>query len=396
MDFWPLVLLVLHWAVLVLAIFTAVFSVLMVLLLAYSDRCVRRLAEVPLPADSAQPLPRISLIAGAKDEERNIEEAVRSLVAIDYPNLQITLVNDRSRDQTGAILSRLAAEYPQLNVVHVTELPAGWLGKNHALQLGADHSDGQWLLFTDADIVFERTALRRAISYAVTNQVDHLAATPDVNMNSWLLQAFVVTFSIFFTIFVKPWLIRNPNSSAHVGIGAFNLIRASVYQQIGRHEPIRMRPDDDMKLGKIVKQSGHKQDLVHGMGMIAVEWYSSLNEIIVGLEKNAFSGVDYRIWHTVLSSLFLLTMHVWPFLAVWIVPGPARWFYVAAVVVQLFMVARFARTMSIPLSTAFGFPLTVAIFTYIQWRAMILTFVRGGIRWRDTHYSLAELRANRV
>jgi glycosyltransferase involved in cell wall biosynthesis len=394
MDVWPVFLQGLQWTLLVVGVLALAFSLLTTVLLIVSDRSVKRLADVPVP--EAARLPRISLIAGAKDEERNIEQAIRSLVAIDYPDLQITLVNDRSRDRTGEILNRLAAEFPRLNVVHVTELPPGWLGKNHALQLGADHSDGEWLLFTDADIVFEQSALKRAIAYAQANQLDHLAATPDVHMKAWLLQAFVVTFSIYFTLFVKPWLVRDPKSPAHVGIGAFNLVRASVYRSIGRHEPIRMRPDDDMKLGKLIKKSGYRQDLVHGMGLIAVEWYSSLREIIVGLEKNAFSGVDYRIGLTVLSSVISLAFNVWPYVAIWLVPGPARWFYLAAVVLQQLTAVGFARSMHLPVSTALGFPLTVSLFTYIQWRAMILTFWRNGIRWRDTHYPLAELRANRL
>lgn len=389
-QLWPVV----HWVLLIHAVCAACLSFVVLLVLAYSDRAIRRLVDIPLP--TAEKLPTISLIAAAKDEERNIEQAVRSLVAIDYPGLQITLVNDRSRDKTGEILARLAAEFPQLNVVTVTELPAGWLGKNHALQLGAEHSRGEWLLFTDADIIFERTALRRAIGYALEQQLDHLAATPDVQMNSWVLHAFVVTFSIYFTLFVKPWRVRDPKRPEHVGIGAFNLIRADVYRSIGQHEPIRMRPDDDLKLGKIVKKAGHRQDLVHGVGLIAVEWYSSVREVIVGLEKNAFSGVDYSVGLTVGSSIFSLAFNVWPYLAVWIVPGPARWFYLAAVLAQLFTAVGFARSMKLPLSTALAFPLTVALFTYIQWRSMILTYYRGGIRWRDTHYSLAELRANRV
>jgi cellulose synthase/poly-beta-1,6-N-acetylglucosamine synthase-like glycosyltransferase len=387
---WP----VLQWILIVHAALAALMSLFIALLLAYSDRCIKRLIDCPLP--DSNDLPRISLIAAAKDEERNIERAVRSLMQIDYPNLQITLVNDRSRDRTGEILARLGQEFPQLNVVTITELPSGWLGKNHALQLGAEHSDGEWLLFTDADIFFESTALRRAIHYALTNQIDHLAATPDVQMNSWLLHAFVVTFSIYFTLFVKPWRVRDPRYPQHVGIGAFNLIRAQVYRDIGRHEPIRMRPDDDMKLGKLVKKTGHRQDVVHGTGLIEVEWYSSLREIIVGLEKNAFAGVDYRIGLTVVSSIYSLTFNVWPYLAVWIVPGPARWLYLAAVMLQLIVAARFALSMKLPISTALGFPLTVSIFTFIQWRSMILTFWRNGIRWRDTHYSLAELRANKV
>lgn len=385
---------IVQWILLIHAALAAVIALLVTLVLGHSDRSIKRLVDIPLPEPGA--LPTISLIAAAKDEERNIEQAVRSLVGIDYPQLQITLVNDRSRDRTGEILARLSQEYPELNVVTVTELPAGWLGKNHALQLGAEHSTGDWLLFTDADIIFERTALRRAIQYAVTNQVDHLAATPDVQMNSWLLHAFVVTFSIYFTLFVKPWRVRDPQRPEHVGIGAFNLIRADVYRAIGRHEPIKMRPDDDLKLGKIVKLNGYRQDIVHGVGMLAVEWYSSLREVIVGLEKNAFSGVDYSVGLTVFSSFFSLAFNVWPYLAIWIVPGPARWFYVAAVVLQLFTASQFARGMKLPLSTALAFPLTVALFTYIQWRSMFLTYYRGGIRWRDTHYSLAELRANRV
>jgi cellulose synthase/poly-beta-1,6-N-acetylglucosamine synthase-like glycosyltransferase len=393
-EYWQQGSVVLQWILLVHSVVAALLAFSVAILLAYSDRVIRRLADLPLP--EGDDLPTISLIAAAKDEERNIEQAVRSLVAIDYPQLQITLVNDRSRDRTGEILARLAKEFPQLNVVTVTDLPRGWLGKNHALQLGAEHSTGEWLLFTDADIIFERTALRRAIYYAVQNQLDHLAATPDVQMNSWLLHAFVVTFSIYFTLFVKPWRVRDPKRPEHIGIGAFNLIRAEVYRAIGRHEPIRMRPDDDLKLGKIVKKNGYRQDVVHGVEMISVEWYSSLREIIVGLEKNAFSGVDYRIGLTVFSSLFSLAFNVWPYLAIWIVPGPARWFYLAAVLLQLLTAAQYARAMKLPVSTALAFPLTVALFTYIQWRSMILTYYRGGIRWRDTHYSLAELRANRV
>ena len=115
--------------------------------------------------------PSVSLIAAGP--ERRAEHRAGGPVADDSS----TIRSWKSRSSTtarptgrGEILDRLAAEFPQLNVVHLTELPAGWLGKNHALQLGADRSHGEWLLFTDADIVFEPTALRRAIAYALANQ----------------------------------------------------------------------------------------------------------------------------------------------------------------------------------------------------------------------------------
>ena len=353
-----------------------------------------KLRELPVP--ELDRWPTVSLVAPARNEERNIERAVRSLVQLDYPHLEITLVNDRSTDRTGEILEALAAEFPQLNVVHLTELPAGWLGKNHAMQLGADRSHGEWLLFTDADIVFEPTTLRRAVSYALANRIDHLAATPDTLMPSWLLRSFVVAFAVYFTLFVRVWAIRNPRSTAHVGIGAFNLVRAEVYRAIGGHGKIRMRPDDDLKLGKIIKQSGHRQDLVDGGGMIAVDWYHSLGELIRGLEKNSFSAIEYSAPAVVFVTLSMLTLNVWPFVAVFVVPGPVRWIYVAVCLALWFMAWLMAFGMRAPHSCALAFPLAALLMVYIQWRTMLLNYWQDGIRWRDTHYSLAELRANKV
>jgi glycosyltransferase involved in cell wall biosynthesis len=355
---------------------------------------IKRLADVSMsPFDK---WPSVSLIAAARNEERNIERAVRSLVLLDYPNLEITIVNDRSSDRTGAILDRLAGEFPQLNVVHLTNLPAQWLGKNHALQIGADRSRGEWLLFTDADIIFEPTALRRAISYAVANQVDHLAVTPDTRMTSWLLTSFVVTFSIYFSLFVRIWSVRSPRSRAHVGIGAFNLVQAAVYRTVGGHERIRMRPDDDVKLGKIVKLGGFRQDIVHGGHLITVNWYYSLAELIHGLEKNAFSATDYSIALTVVSSLLSLAFNVWPYVAVFVVAGPLRWIYIAVCLALWAMAGYAAHGMKVSKTCALGFPLGVLLLVYIQWRTMLLNYYHGGIRWRDTHYSLAELMANKV
>jgi len=363
-------------------------------LIVASGLLVRRLRDVPI--SELAHWPSVSLIAPARNEARNIERAVRSLMTLDYPNLEITLVNDRSTDGTGAILDRLAAEFPRLNVVHVAELPAGWLGKNHALQLGADRSHGEWLLFTDADIVYEPTTLRRAIAYCLAGDIDHLAATPDVHMPSWLLTSFVVTFSIYFSIFVRIWAIRNPRSTAHVGIGAFNLVRAATYRAIGGHHPIRMRPDDDLKLGKIIKRAGHRQDVVHGTGLITVEWYASLAELLSGLEKNTFSTLDYNPWLNALTSVPPLMFNVWPYVAVFVVPGPARWINLAVCLLLWWMAIATARAMRAPLSAGLGFPLGVLLLVYIQWRSMLLNYYHGGIRWRDTHYSLAELRANKV
>ena len=386
----------LHWlsdSLFYLAIFNLALVLLVFALLMWGAWVTRRLGDVA-PNDSD--LPSISLVAAARNEERNIERAVRSLVRLDYPDFEITLVNDRSTDRTGKILDSLASEFPQLNVVHLTELPAGWLGKNHALQYGANRSRGEWLLFTDADVVFDPSTLRRAIAYADANRVDHLAATPDCHMPSWLLTSFAVTFAIYFSVFVRIWAIRNPNSTAHIGIGAFNLIRASIYRAVDGHESIRMRPDDDLKLGKIIKLAGYRQDIVNGTGLIGVEWYASVAETVRGLEKNAFSGTDYSVLLTVVSSGMSLMCNVWPFIGVLVVPGPTRWIYAATCVTLWLLAGLSARGMNVSASTALGFPLAVLLLVYIQWRTMLINHWQNGIRWRDTHYTLSELKANKV
>ena len=381
-------------ASLALAIASLSLALLCFGLLALGAAVVRRLRDLPIP--DLDRWPSVSLIAPARNEERGVEQAVRSLVQLDYPELEITIVNDRSTDRTGEILDRLAAEFPQLNVVRVQELPPGWLGKNHALQLGADRSRGAWLLFTDADVVFEPTALRRAIGYALAHDVDHLAATPDPQMPTWFLRSFVVTFAMLFSLFVRIWAIRSSNKRAHVGIGAFNLLRAEAYRAVGGHGPIRMRPDDDLKLGKIIKAAGYRQDIVHGQELIRVDWYHSLSELIRGLEKNAFAGVDYSVPMIVFSSFMLLFLFVWPYLAVIFIPSPARWIYLASCLTVWTMALVSAVGMGAPATCALPFPITILLFVYIQWRTMILNYYHNGIRWRDTHYSLAELKANRV
>ncbi len=379
-----------------LAGFSLLATLLVFALWVYAGLLIKKLRELPL-LEADAPLPRVSLVAPARNEERNIEQAVRSLLKLDYPDLQITLVNDRSTDSTGQILDRLVSEFPQLNVVHLTELPAGWLGKNHAMQHGAEGSSGEWILFTDADVIFEPTTLKRAIRYAIEHNADHLVATPDTRMPSWLLKCFIVTFAMNFLLFVRAWGVRNPKSTAHVGIGAFNLIRREVFEKIAGFRPIKMRPDDDLKLGKLVKLRGFRQDLVSGIdGMIVVHWYGSLWEMVRGLEKNMYAAIDYNFFAAVFISVAMLLLNIWPYFALFLTTGIARWLYVANIVVLTLLLASSARETRSPYSCALGFPLAVLLFLFIQWRSIFLTYWNNGIQWRDTHYSLAELRANKI
>lgn len=376
--------------VLSLAIAAATFAAF-----ALGDRKIVRLRDEPLPPEDWR-APTLSIVVTARNEERDLEAALDTLLSVDYPELELLVVNDRSTDQTGAILDRRAAENPRLTVAHLESLPAGWIGKNYAMQFGAERTRGEFVLFTDADILFQPTTLRRAVYYAQQHEIDHLAMTPEVQVPGFWLKSFVATFTIFFCAYFKPWNAKNPDSKAYVGIGAFNLLRRSVYLTVGGHQPIAMRPDDDVKLGKLVKMNGFRQELVAGLDLIAVPWYGSVREAIVGLEKNAFAGADYRLDVILGASLMMAVFNVGPFVAVFLTAGWTRLLFAATALLWLVCGWNSSRNLKQSGVYGLGFPISVLLFLFIQWRSTILTFVNNGIYWRGTHYRLDELRANTV
>ena len=356
---------------------------------------IQKLKDLPMPPDDLR-LPSLSVVVAALNEQDHIEGTLVSLLELDYLPLEVIVINDRSTDSTAEMIERVADQYPALVQLHIDSLPDGWLGKNHALQKGAEQAAGEYILFTDADVVFETHSVRRAVAHAVEQQVDHLTVLPQIQMPSLLLESFVVKFARFFLLYFKPWKVPDPNSSAYVGIGAFNLVRAAAYREAGLHEPIRMRPDDDVQLGKLMKTTGFRSLMVDGMDELSVPWYGSLGELIRGLEKNVLAGVDYQLSRIVLAVSSLICFYFWPFVALLVVPSPAWWIYLWLCEMMLLSSIQSAVRLKVRWWAMILYPLTVLLFAYILTRNVFLTYWRGGIQWRGTHYSLKQLRANKT
>jgi cellulose synthase/poly-beta-1,6-N-acetylglucosamine synthase-like glycosyltransferase len=364
------------------------------------SRRLVRLERVPPAGGSA--LPTISIVVAARNEQRAIGAALESLLALDYPRLEIVVVDDRSDDATGAIVARVAAAAagragaPRLVATRVSSLPAGWLGKNHALQHGATWSSGELLLFTDADVIMRPDTLRRAVRYMTDHDVEHLALGPEVSMPGLLASAFALTGTLFFSVATRPWKARDPRSRHHIGIGAFNLLRRELYDRIGGHTRLRLRPDDDLKLAKLVKRSGGRQDFVYGRHLVAVEWYASLGELVRGLTKNTFAALEYRVSFVIAATLGQLLLFVWPPLALALTRGATQLTAAAAVGVVLLLHVATARVQRGSPLLAPLYPAVSLLMVFIMWRSTIVTLARGGIEWRGTHYPLDALRSNRV
>lgn len=377
-----------------IAVVSLVLTALAAIELLIGNRSVRALRDVSAGQEHIPQ--RVSIIIAARNEQRNIREALQSLLDLDYPDYELIVVNDRSEDATGFILDEMAHDNPRLKIIHIDRLPAGWLGKNHALWAGSRQATGGLLLFTDADIVMEATVLTRAVGFMSQNRLDHLAATPSMHMPTSFLGMFGSAFIVIFSLFARPWKAGDPGSYFHIGIGAFNLVKRDVYGLVGGHETIRMRPDDDIKLGKIIKKAGYRQDVAYAPEFLNVEWYSSVREAIRGLEKNAFSGADYSVVMVLTGVLFHSLCSIWPFIALFVTAGPVRGIYALTAALILLTAADSSRFHRSNPWYALGYPLASALFVYILLRTMLLNLIQGGIYWRGTFYSLKELKANRV
>lgn len=373
---------------------TLIIYILLGLDLVAGNRTIRFLRSVS--SDLPRKPPRATIVVAARNEERNIRAALNSLLNLDYPDLELVVVNDRSEDRTGPLLKEMATHDPRLRIIHVHELPPGWLGKNHALWTGSQQASGELLLFTDADIIMQPTTLRRAVNFLMDNRLDHLAATPSMRMPTIFLEMFGAFFVLFFTLFARPWKAKDPKSCFHIGIGAFNLVRAQAYRTVGGHETIRLRPDDDLKLGKIIKKAGFRQDVVLAPEFLSVEWYASLRDVIRGLEKNAFSGTDYNVGLVLFGVLFLSLCSIWPYIALFVTQGPAFVIYVAILGLITALFVHSAGLHGARRWYVVGFPFAAALFMFILLRTMIFNLVRGGITWRGTFYPLKELKKNKI
>jgi len=173
-------------------------------------------------------------------------------------------------------------------------------------------------------------------------------------------------------------------------------VNAESYRRVGGHETIRLRPDDDIKLGKIIKQAGFHQDAAYASEFLVVEWYATLREVIIGLEKNAFSGADYNIPLVLAGVVIHSLVSIWPFVAIFITRGAVQGIYMVTVAIIILVAADSARFHHSRPWHAIGYPLMSVLFVFILLRTLVLNILQGGIRWRGTFYSLKELKANKV
>lgn len=360
------------------------------------SRGALRLPHLKDQAPCETSCPSITLIFAARDEEEKLPRALATLAKIEYPSLEIVAVNDRSSDATSLILSEAAQRDSRLKIVTVESLPEGWLGKPHALQKGYEVSTGEWLLFTDADVCFRPDSLRRAMSMVRSQGLDHLTLMGDVEMQGFWERTALTFFALGFYIGTNPAAVSDPNSSAYLGVGAFQLVRRSAYEASGTHRRLAMEVVDDLKLGKIVKRAGFRSAVGLAGDYVSVRWHAGMQNIVRGVTKNFFAVAGYSTATVAFQLAGIFCANVLPFVALPFLSGWTELLAAGSVAIALAAHAGTARVMKAPGLYALTQPLGAVIFGYMLLRSTAVTLRQGGVVWRNTFYRLEELRRGLV
>ena len=361
---------------------------------------VPKIADISRPAWDRKPSdnPRVSIVVPACNEKADIEATLTRLLSLDYDNYEVIAVDDRSTDPTGEIMERIAAGPPggRLHVIRIAELPSGWMGKPHAMWSAGNRATGDWLLFTDADVLFKPDVLRRAVAYAEAEAADHLVLFPRMIMKRPGEKMMIAFFQTLFVFGHRPWKVADPKTRDHIGVGAFNMIRRKVYEAVGTFEALRFEVLDDMKLGKVVKNAGYAQRNVFGADLISIRWARGAMGVVDNLTKNFFAIMSFQWPRALASCLALAFLNLMPFAGVVLAHGWARLGYVVALFSMLSIYVGMSTKSDIPPYYFVLHPFSTALFVYTMLRSTFLTLGRGGVSWRGTFYPLEELRRGMV
>lgn len=345
------------------------------------------------PGPALDELPALSMLIAAKDEEANIGRCLDGLLKQDHPHLQIVVINDRSDDATGRIIDEYAERDPRVRAVHITELPAGWFGKNHAMHEGVKHATGFWYCFSDADCMYDSPRLLSAAQrYAMRENVQFLSVLPQLEAGSFWEQVIQPAAGGVMLVWFPPQKVNNPTMPHAYANGAFMLMPDTVYEQFGGHEPVKATLNEDMHFARRAKQQGVLLRVIRGGGLYRVRMYVGLAAAWRGWSRIFYGcfGTFLRLFATalmlgVVSLLPYITFVVGPFVtANWVWMSGAG---LAAILAQQSLMWRFYDVAGHGRVWALTYPLGAAICFAASLNAMRRLFAGTTTTWRGTTYA---------
>ncbi|MBX5451105.1 glycosyltransferase [Thermogemmatispora sp.] len=255
---------------------------------------IKELITLDKEASLPEPAPRVSVILPVRNEEANIDTCLASLLAQDYPDFEVIVIDDGSTDATPARLAAWQQRDPRLRVQRVDELPAGWAGKAHALHTGATLAHGDWLLFTDADTRHAPQTLRRAVAHAIAHHLDLLTLFTDTRLPGAAARLLTAIGATLLAMLATPGEMRDPRQPTRVlAIGQYLLVRRSAYLACGGYNAPELRStfSDDITLAWYLKRRGCREDIVAERGLVFNDQWTTWKSAWEGMRKSNYGLV---------------------------------------------------------------------------------------------------------
>src|SRR5436309_4233792 len=263
-----------------------------------------------MPASQA---PLVSVLVPDRNEQhRVLSECIRSILAQDYGSFDVIAINDHSTDATGTILETFAKSDDRLQVIEGAEPPAGWLGKPYAMQQALNHARGEWILATDADMIFDRAVLSTSVARLLAAKGDALTLIPHFEASSFWERVMIPTWTWVLLMFTLVYRIGNPKTPAAVGIGGFFLMRRAVLERVGRYEVLKDEVMEDVRLAEMIKRSGARLLTEYAPNLLSTRMYRNFREMWECSTKNWFSGMKFSLSFALLCVFSMHFMSIGP------------------------------------------------------------------------------------
>ena len=335
--------------------------------------------------------PFVSVCVPARDEERDIEACLTSLLNQNYPHFEVIVVDDNSTDYTPGIIESLRERHANLVAIQGASLPADWYGKPFALHQAGQKAQGELLLFTDADPVFQPYSLTTAVQLMHKHRLDMLSLLPGVEFGSFWERAVQPVIFAFIAALTRFKKVNDPESTAAMGVGAFILLRREVYDRIGGHETLKQTILEDIGMARLVKHAGAKIMIADAQKIYSIRMYHSFREIWTGWRKNVFLAMKKSIFKTFYYILCVLGFVVTPWLMagvhLWMGSG-LGWQAMALAGLGLVLITEWTlcHVLNLEKRYALLFPLGALVMAAIMINSMIHVLFRGQAEWRGRTY----------
>ena len=346
---------------------------------------VRRFDQYP----PAKEYPFVSVLVPARNEEQSIKICISSLLAQDYPDFEVIVLNDNSTDDTASILEQLACCDNRLQVIQGTPLPDGWLGKHWACHQLYQSAKGELFLFTDADTRYTPDMLRTSVSALIAEHADLVSAFPYEEMLTWGERLLVPIMCWGMFTFIPIRLVQKMHLALlAISIGQFMLFRRAGYELVGGFERVRTEVVDDVCMGRILISKGGEWRLLDGTRQITCRMYHGFREAVGGFSKTIFAVYDYRILPFIIFWLLAGLAFLGPVvgLILYLLRVPLTFIPVgfAAISVALSIITWIitSRRFHFPIYIAFIYPLDLALYIIVAAHSFIRT-ATGTAVWKN-------------